>query len=103
MKVIFLDIDGVINHDALRDEFGIDVIGPEQVFHLVRVLVETGSKIVLSSDWRHDVHGGIPALIGHIERCAGKTEASIIAERIIGRTSDMIDMMANEAITKLGG
>ena len=53
MKVIFLDIDGVLNVIGQgHDEFG-------QIFHqhfidnLKRIVDETGAKIVISSSWRH--------------------------------------------------
>ena len=53
MKVIFLDIDGVLNVIGQgHDEFG-------QIFHqhfmdnLKRIVDETGAKIIMSSSWRH--------------------------------------------------
>lgn len=53
MKVIFLDIDGVLNvipqgHDAYGGIFH-----PEFVDNLERIINETGAKIVISSSWRH--------------------------------------------------
>jgi len=52
MKVIFLDIDGVLNVIGQgHDEFG-------QIFHqhfmdnLKRIVDETGAKIIMSSSWR---------------------------------------------------
>jgi hypothetical protein len=52
MKIIFLDIDGVLNViEQGRDEYG-------QIFHqhfidnLKKIIDETGAKIVLSSSWR---------------------------------------------------
>ena len=53
MKVIFLDIDGVLNvipqgHDAYGGIFH-----PNFVENLQRIIDETGAKIVLSSSWRH--------------------------------------------------
>lgn len=52
MKIIFLDIDGVLNViEKGRDEYG-------QIFHqhfvdnLKKIINETGAKIVLSSSWR---------------------------------------------------
>ena len=57
VKIIFLDIDGVLNVNAQgRDNYG-------QLFHkhfmdnLKRIVDETGAKIVLSSSWRKD--GGL--------------------------------------------
>ena len=47
MKVLFLDIDGV-----LRTTGHIDILEPALILHLKRIVEETGVKIVLSSDWR---------------------------------------------------
>lgn len=58
VKVIFLDIDGVLNcrtsksycHD---DEFGIITgIDSDKVRLLAKIVNETNAKIVLSSDWK---------------------------------------------------
>lgn len=52
MKVIFLDIDGVLNVIATnRDQYG-DVFRPEFVENLARIIQETDAKIVISSTWR---------------------------------------------------
>jgi hypothetical protein len=53
MKVIFLDIDGVLNvipqgHDAFGGIFHSDFVE-----NLKRIIDETGAKIVISSSWRH--------------------------------------------------
>lgn len=61
MKLIFLDIDGVLNHDDFyRRKFdeGFKTVGhdddicPVSVGFLNRLTDETGAKIVLSSTWR---------------------------------------------------
>ncbi len=60
MKIIFLDIDGVLNSvksmkDLYNDQ-GIrgfnDVPAPKHVKNLNRITEETGAKIVVSSTWR---------------------------------------------------
>lgn len=61
MKIIFLDIDGVLNAD---DDFGIGKENPQicgfrgissaKVQHLKRIVDATGAKIVLVSTWKHD-------------------------------------------------
>ena len=69
MKVIFLDIDGVLNHEkwykkrmSLKD--GIDSkewsdhypfyeFDPESVDRLNNIIDKTGAKVVVSSTWRH--------------------------------------------------
>ena len=60
MKVIFLDIDGVLNtqdwhsrktNDTPRDEFGW-VFDPVAVENLAHIIKETGASIVISSSWK---------------------------------------------------
>jgi hypothetical protein len=53
MKVVFLDIDGVLNvipqgHDAFGGIFHSDFVD-----NLKRIIDETDAKIVISSSWRH--------------------------------------------------
>ena len=52
MKVIFLDIDGVLNlcYEG-RDEYG-SLFHPHLVDNLRRLIDKTGAKIVISSTWR---------------------------------------------------
>ena len=64
MKILFLDIDGVLNsrkffesQRAIRKSSSYewketDDIDPESVRHLNHLLKETGAKIVISSSWR---------------------------------------------------
>lgn len=55
-RVIFLDVDGVLNHaDAFgrwKSLFGSDVLDPECVARLVALAKATGGEVVLSSTWR---------------------------------------------------
>ena len=52
IKVIFLDIDGVLNVGYPgHDEYG-RLFHPEFVGNLKRIIDETGAKIVMSSTWR---------------------------------------------------
>jgi hypothetical protein len=53
MKIIFLDIDGVLNvipqgHDAFGGIFHSDFVD-----NLKRIIDETDAKIIISSSWRH--------------------------------------------------
>jgi len=69
VKIIFLDIDGVLNHDKFykerfkkRYEEGAishpySEIDPDSVANLNILIKDTDAKVVLSSTWRHD---GIP-------------------------------------------
>lgn len=58
MKVIFLDVDGVLNCDASKsychdDECGVITgIDSDKVKRLAKIVEVTGAKIVLSSDWK---------------------------------------------------
>lgn len=60
MKLIFLDIDGVLNgHDAHRHPNGYCGIDPACVYRLNRIVAETGAAIVLSSAWRYLIGRGM--------------------------------------------
>ena len=55
MKVIFLDIDGVLNSAAYQAEWGGDPpsnVDETRLPLLCRILEETGAVIVLSTSWR---------------------------------------------------
>lgn len=52
MKIIFLDVDGVLNTPKLLQKFGFDFIDPIMVALIARIVRETDAKIVLSSSWR---------------------------------------------------
>ena len=56
IKVIFLDVDGVLNtcRTTRRTATGYKFIGVKQVRNLWRLVTKTGAKVVLSSDWRYD-------------------------------------------------
>jgi hypothetical protein len=59
MKIIFLDIDGVLNSERFFEmnaqglEFGHSQLDPDAVERLNRLIEETGAKVVISSSWRH--------------------------------------------------
>lgn len=54
MRLIFLDIDGVLNgHDQHRHPNGYCGISPGCVYHLNRIVRETGAELVISSAWRY--------------------------------------------------
>jgi len=68
MKVIFLDIDGVLNCRKTTNPRKLPYIVDRKLLkRLVRLLERTGAKVVLSSTWRYDPaglfsakHWGIP-------------------------------------------
>lgn len=55
-KVIFLDIDGVLNSDTTirRTADNYVFVGSRQLKNLKNIINVTGAKVVLSSDWRYD-------------------------------------------------
>ena len=56
MKLLFLDIDGVLN-DHSRLPNGLSTIQPDKSAHLNRILAEVSDcQIVVSSAWRYYVH-----------------------------------------------
>lgn len=56
MKVIFCDVDGVLNEDTTptRTESRFVFIDQDKLLRLKRIVNATGAKIVLSSTWRYD-------------------------------------------------
>lgn len=56
IKVIFLDIDGVLNdnHTKSTTGMGFKFIDTSKILRLKSIVAATGAKIVLSSDWRYD-------------------------------------------------
>ena len=64
MKVIFLDIDGVLNHTGCKEKLksGCYFVAEYKMALLKKLVEETGAKIVLSSSWRigwFDLENGI--------------------------------------------
>lgn len=61
-KIIFLDIDGVLNvigmHCGPRDEFG-SQFHQHLVDNLAWIIEQTGASIVISSSWRHSGLGAM--------------------------------------------
>jgi hypothetical protein len=56
MKVLFLDIDGVLNHRNSPVVNGVFTIDESLVPLLKKIIDNTGAQIVLSSTWRLLVH-----------------------------------------------
>ena len=56
MKILFLDVDGVLNcrTTPVTDGWPLD---PHKVLLLHRILEKTGAQVVLSSSWRHSDEG----------------------------------------------
>lgn len=64
MKVLFLDIDGVLNGHFFDRAAESSTINPACVARLNRVLAETRCSIVISSAWRYMILGGAMTLRG---------------------------------------
>lgn len=59
MKIIFLDIDGVLNHEQFYKtrkkgeiEYPLSELCPKTIGNLNVLIAETGAKVVISSTWR---------------------------------------------------
>lgn len=64
MKLIFLDIDGVLNGHKFCKAAQSTGIDPTRVRELNRIVRRTGAAVVLSSAWRYMVHGKAMTLDG---------------------------------------
>ncbi len=61
MKLIFLDVDGVLNYSHCEASVGgFCGVEPEKVKLLKQIVDATGAKLVLSSTWRRHIPVGIP-------------------------------------------
>ncbi len=85
MKVIFLDIDGVLNAHDWDEAAQSNRIRHRCVEQLSRILGETGAKIVLSSSWRYMIHCGAMTTIG-FEYMLRTHGAFGIVHKIVGVT-----------------
>ena len=58
MKVLFLDVDGVLNKANTKEKTATGCSFVEDIFvrRLKNIVDQTGCEIVLSSDWRYDAH-----------------------------------------------
>lgn len=83
MKVLFLDIDGVINTGSAEVGFHwsnmkVDSdLSPSALYHLHEIIEYTGCKIVISSTWRHGES---------LETMKGWFLDPLISDAIIGKT-----------------
>lgn len=83
LKVIFLDIDGVMNNESCFTTQRMDPIDPNAIKLLNRLVMDTDACIVISSSWRigHPLH-----YLQIIFERAGFE----FPERIIGATMEII-------------
>ncbi len=68
VKVVFLDIDGVLNTERLRDRYSPSEIDPGRVALLDDVCDRTGAAMVISSDWRLPENGGLDTTVMALRR-----------------------------------
>lgn len=56
LRIIFLDIDGVLNDRKTRSQSpdGFTFVDTPKIRRLKRIIDTTDAKVVLSSDWRYD-------------------------------------------------
>jgi hypothetical protein len=64
VKVLFLDIDGVLNHGGFSATAQSSSFDPEAIARLNRLLTRTGARAVLSSSWRYVILDGTMTLQG---------------------------------------
>lgn len=58
MKILFLDIDGVVNCETTQQRHrGFIGIDPYMAFLVGKIVLDTDCKIVLSSSWRYSEEG----------------------------------------------
>lgn len=77
-KVIFLDVDGVLNSWDTKTRNPLGYIGVDQIYcqRLRDIVAATGAKVVLSSAWRH-TPSALPYLwdaCGPTVECIGETQ-----------------------------
>jgi len=93
MKVLFLDIDGVLNrYDMFAGRCSREIISDEMVARINRVVKETGCSVVVSSSWR--------LIMSLDELSLLLEEHGFLSEVIIDRTPH-IDRRDNEILVWL--
>ncbi len=68
MKILFLDIDGVVNSASTQQRHrGVIGIDPYMAFLVGKIIMYTGCSVVLSSSWRFSKEG-----VKEVEKQVGK-------------------------------
>lgn len=94
MKILFLDIDGVLNTGTFCHHFGSDSMDPLLVRNLMGVLFRTGCRVVVSSDWRLPCRGGTLGILAALtcDRFQPSTPPEwvrLFQDRLVGCTADL--------------
>jgi len=81
MRIIFLDIDGVLNdHNSLQK--GVELL-PEKVLLVDEICKKTGANIIISSSWREDAKNCTEA-VTQFQWVLGRL--GLVYGRVIGAT-----------------
>lgn len=96
MKVIFLDVDGVLNSEMSRNKdkssnWMENEVSEIHLKELKRIVEETGAKIVLSSSWRidHPKHTGRDKIVDPLLKVL-VTKMGIYGLEIMDVTPDLL-------------
>lgn len=92
MRIIFLDIDGVLNSQAYHYKIGgyrgssrsAEFLDPDAIERLNKIVESTEAKVVLSSSWRYGYINDIPGLRDMFERNRIKVDVIDITPIIAG-------------------
>ena len=83
-RIVFLDIDGVLNSEQSRDEFGSLVeFSKKAVANLNEILSSTDALLVISSSWRID--WTLEEISRHL------ANQGVASPKIVGKTPDLAD------------
>lgn len=103
MKVIFLDVDGVLNSEQFVQTsstglpFGDNQIDPEAVERLNQIIERTGAKVVISSSWRHVwSRGEIVRMLGKRGFRHPDAVVSITPSLLSQRGDEVADWLGNQ-------
>lgn len=89
--ILFLDIDGVLNHWRHRQQFGMDSVDPECVNCLTTILLETQAKLVITSTWRtaHTTVDSFKNDFGKVLEQSGAQSPGLVLDAILDMTLDL--------------
>jgi hypothetical protein len=99
MKVLFLDIDGVLNNKKYinKVESG-NALDPRCIMHLNHIIDMTGCKVVVSSAWR--LYHTWPELLSILENAGVNTKTFIgvtrnLFHKFLSRDDEILDWLQN--------
>lgn len=89
-KVLFLDVDGVLNHNKMR---GWNNVDPDMIRHLARIVRETNCEIVISSSWR--LAGTFSLQRAMSDKLAKEPDGADVYSTIVGRFVGITPVLIN--------